>query len=167
VATGLSMMAGASDQKAIKTTRKPAILKDANVGNCPSMRNRRTRVSTAFASTAPSATVRRKTVTSTRTLTLYLSAATRERPVLCALGGDSRPDAFAGFDQDAGAHQTFDDASGRFRGNLQGIAQPRDGDQGGAAVDDFFENCPDDLSSASGITTVEFHNASSDSWGYR
>jgi hypothetical protein len=31
-------------------------------------------------------------------------------------------------------------------------------------VDDFFENCPDDLSSAIGITTVEFHNASSDSW---
>ena len=154
MATGLSMMAGASDQKAIKTTRKPAILKDANVGNCPSMRNRRTRISTPFASAAPSATVRRKTVTSTRTLTLYLSAATRERPVLCALGGDSRPDAFAGFDQDAGAHQTFDDASGRFRGNLQGIAQPRDGDGGGAAVDDFFENCPDDLSSASGITTI-------------
>ena len=153
------MMAGASDQKAINATRKPAILNDANVGNCPSMRNRRTRVSTPFASAAPSATVRRKTVTSTRTLTLYLSAATRERPVRredfpTALGGDSRPDAFAGFDQDAGAHQTFDDASGRFRGNLQGIAQPRDGDEGGAAVDDFFENCPDDLSPASGITTV-------------
>jgi len=106
-------------------------------------------------------------VTSTRTLTLYLSAATRERPVGGALGGDARPDAFAGFDQDAGAHQTFDDASGRFRGNLQGIAQPRDGDEGGAAVDDFFENCPDDLSSASGITTISFHNASLDSWGYR
>jgi len=70
VATGLSMMAGASDQKAINTTRKPAILNDANVGNCPSMRNRRTRVSTTFASAAPSATVRRKTATSTRTLTL-------------------------------------------------------------------------------------------------
>ena len=69
------MMAGASDQKAINTTRKPAILNDANVGNCPTMRNRRTRVSTTFASAAPRATVRRKTVTSTRTLTLYLSAA--------------------------------------------------------------------------------------------
>ena len=149
------MMAGASDQKAINATRKPAILNDANVGNCPSMRNRRTRVSTTFASAAPRATVRRKTVTSTRTLTLYLSAATRERPVpRRALGGDPRPEAFAGFDPGAGAYQTFDDASGRFRGNLQGIAQPRDGDEGGAAVDDFFENCPDDLSPASGITTV-------------
>ena len=148
------MMAGASDQKAINATRMPAILNDAKVGNCPSMRNRRTRISTPFASAAPSATVRRKTMTSTRTLTLYLSAATRERPVLCALRGDPRPDAFAGFDQDAGAHQTFDDASGGFRGNLQGIAQPRDGDQGDAAVDNFFENCPDDFSSASGITTV-------------
>ena len=113
------MMAGAIDQKAINATRKPAILNDANVGNCPSMRIRRTRVSTPFASAAPSATVRRKTVTSTRTLTLYLSAATRERPVPGrALGGDPRPEAFAGFDQDAGAYQTFDDASGRFRRNL-------------------------------------------------
>ncbi|HZL96758.1 MAG TPA: hypothetical protein VFB99_24095 [Vicinamibacterales bacterium] len=71
-----------------------------------------------------------------------------------ALGGDPRPEAFAGFDQDAGAYQTFDDASGRFRRNLQGIAQPLDGDEGGSTVDDFFENCPDDLSPASGITTV-------------
>ena len=79
---------------------------------------------------------------------------------------DPGPDALAGFDQDAGAHQTFDDASGRFRGHLQGIAQPLDGDEGGAAMDDFFENCPDDLGSASGITTIEFHNASLDSGGY-
>jgi hypothetical protein len=94
-------------------------------------------------------------VTSTRTLTLYLSAATRERPVpRRGLGGDPRPEAFARFDQDASAYQTFDDASGRFWRNPQGIAQPLDGDKGGAAVDDFFENCPDDFSPASGITTV-------------
>ena len=59
------MMAGAIDQKAINATRKPAVPNDANVGNCPLMRNRRTRISTPFASAAPSATVRRKTVTST------------------------------------------------------------------------------------------------------
>src|SRR4029450_8211796 len=114
VATGLSMIAGASDQKAINATRKPAVPNDANVGNRPSMRNRRTRISTPFASAAPSATVRRKTVTSTRTLTLYLSAGPGGRAVGAALGGDARPDAFAGFVQDAGAHQTFDDTSGRF-----------------------------------------------------
>jgi hypothetical protein len=34
-------------------------------------------------------------------------------------------------------------------------------------VDDFFENGPDDLGPASGVTTVEFHNASLDSGGYR
>jgi len=33
-------------------------------------------------------------------------------------------------------------------------------------MDDFFENGPDDLGSATGITTIEFHNASLDSWGY-
>ncbi len=33
-------------------------------------------------------------------------------------------------------------------------------------MDDLLENGPDDLGSASGIATVEFHNASSDSGGY-
>lgn len=32
-------------------------------------------------------------------------------------------------------------------------------------MDDFLENGPDDLGSASGITTVKFHNASLDSGG--
>jgi hypothetical protein len=33
-------------------------------------------------------------------------------------------------------------------------------------MDDFLENGPDDLRSATGITTIEFHNASLDSGGY-
>ena len=92
-ATGLSMMAGASDQKAINATKKLAILTDANVGNCPSVRSRRTRIRTPFASAAPSATVRRNVVRRTRAPTLYLSARTRESTVgtgrIFPMGGGS------------------------------------------------------------------------------
>ena len=44
--------------------------------------------------------------------------------------------------------------------------RPVNRDERRAAVDDFLENGPDDLGPASGIATVEFHNASLDSGGY-
>ncbi len=69
-------------------------------------------------------------------------------------GGDARPDALTGLDQNTGADQAFDDARSRLGGDLKGVLQTLDRDEGRAAVDDFFENCPDDLCPASGIATV-------------
>ena len=82
------------------------------------------------------------------------------------LRGDPRPDALAGLDENSGAHKTFDDAGRRLGRDLKRVLQPVNRDERRAAMDDFLENGPDDLGPASGITTIEFHNASLDSGGY-
>jgi len=82
-----------------------------------------------------------------------------------ALRRDACPDALTGFDQNTGTDQAFDDATGRFGRDLKGVLQSLDRDEGRAAMDNFFENGPDDLGSPSGIATVQLHNASLDSWG--
>ena len=88
-----------------------------------------------------------------------------ERRAADALRRDACPDALTGLHQDTGTHQAFDDTRGRFGGDLKGVFQSLDRDEGRAAMDNFFENGPDDLGSPSGIATVQLHNASLHSWG--
>lgn len=81
------------------------------------------------------------------------------------LRGDASPDALTRLHQNTGADQTLDDPRGCFRRDLKGVLQSVDGDEWRAAMDDFFENGPDDFGTASRIPTIQLHNASLDSGG--
>ena len=76
------------------------------------------------------------------------------------LRGDAGPDTLAGLNEYSGTDQTFDDSGCRLRGKLEGGAQAIDRDEWRAAMDDFFEDGPDDLGTPGRVATVYFHKAS-------
>jgi hypothetical protein len=74
--------------------------------------------------------------------------------------GDAGPDTLARLNEYSGTDQTFDNPGCRLRRNLEGVAQAIDRDEWRAAMDDFFEDGPDDLGTPGRVATVQFHKAS-------